>query len=91
MDSSAVSIYFTLLGTFIGTVNICSHLSLQLKVQAPSLDVNWLACHVMAFAFNFPKVGMILLSDFQSVNGKGPHGFGNLNPPPPPFFGPRRL
>lgn len=36
----------------------------------------------MAFAFNFPKVGMILLSDFQSVNGKGPHGFGNLNHPP---------
>lgn len=38
----------------------------------------------MVFALNFPNAGMILWSDFQSVKGEGPQGFGSLCQPPVP-------
>ena len=49
-----------------------------------SLHVNYPSCYEMVFALNFPNAGMTLWSDFQSVKGEGPQGFGSLCQPPIP-------
>lgn len=89
MDSLAVSIYFTLytswniynLGQYLLKSVIMAWVQVWMSITQVVLKIN--------FAFNVPKVRMILWSDCQSVKSKGPHGFGSLcqpRPPPPTPF-----
>lgn len=60
MDSSAVSIYLTLHISW-NIYNLGQYLLMSvITVQVPSPDINYQSCYEMAFALNFPKVGMIL-------------------------------